>query len=148
MVGPALQATGPDSYFRPTGTYPGHADSDSLMNQDPGAYWGSDNMPHSGLASAQGDAWASSPRIVRIPIYNPDARVNGGLNTPSNGASSYQPLDFVGFWVQDIVYTHEGSQELGTIVGRFVTVSGLGTGTGGSGPGNTGSPVLNIRLVE
>jgi hypothetical protein len=148
MVGPTLQAVAPDSYFKPTGTYPGHADSDSLMNQDPGAYWGSDNMPHSLNPAWDGANFDKSPRVVRIPIYNPDVTYNGGVNTlAAAGKTSYQPLAFVGFWVQDIVYTKVGNQELGKVVGRFITVGGYGTGSG-EDPGPAGSPVLNIRLVE
>lgn len=147
MVGPTLQAVAPDSYFGPPQGYPGHADTDSLMNQDPGAYWGSDNMPHSLNPDWQGANFYKSPRVVRLPIYHPDVTYNGGVNTlAAAGKTSYQPLDFVGFWVQDIKYTKVGSNELGTVVGRFITVGGFGTGTEGEGP--AGSPVLNIRLVE
>ena len=147
MVGPTLQAVAPDSYFGPPLGYPGHADTDSLMNQDPGAYWGSDNMPHSLNPAWQDANFDKSPRVVRIPIYHPDVTYNGGVNTlAAAGKTSYQPLDFVGFWVQDIIYNKVGSNELGTVVGRYITVGGFGTGTEGEGP--AGSPVLNIRLVE
>jgi hypothetical protein len=118
------------------------------MNQDPGAYWGSDNMPHSVNPDWDGANFDKSPRVVRIPIYNPDITYNGGVNTLAEaGKTSYQPLAFVGFWVQDIVYTKVGGQELGKVVGRFVTVGGYGTGSN-EDPGNAGSPVLSIRLVE
>ncbi len=51
------------------------------MNQDPGAYWGSDNMPHSLNPAWDGANFDKSPRVVRIPIYHPDVTYNGGVNT-------------------------------------------------------------------
>ena len=94
---------------------------------------------------SRGTIGTKSPRVVRIPIYHPDASYNGGLNTPSAGKSTYQPLGFIGFWIQDVQYSPPNN---GTIVGRFVTVEGYGSGSGGGGAGRSGSPVLNIRLVE
>jgi hypothetical protein len=150
MVGPTLQATAPDSYFSPPENYPGQADYDSLMNADPGAYWDTaTNMPVSTDSRYAGVNWSKSPRVVRIPVYSPDVSSGSppGSNTPDAGRSSFQPLGFVGFWVQDIVYQKVQGKDLGTIVGRFITVSGLGSGEG-SDPGNAGTPVLNIRLVQ
>jgi hypothetical protein len=78
-----------------------------------------------------------------MPIYSPDPNYEGGVYTPDKpGKTSFKPLGFVGFWIQDIQYFPPNN---GTIVGRFVTVPGEGTSTE---PGPAGTQVLNIRLVE
>ena len=55
--------------------------------------------------------------------------------------NTFKALGFVGFWIQDVVYTPPNN---GTVVGRFVSIEGTGTNPGG----NAGYSVLNIRLVE
>jgi hypothetical protein len=143
MVNKTIDPVAPDPYWRPDRYIPHNPDDDSLMNSDPTARWDtSSNMPVSD--AFPGVNWSKSPRVVRIPVYHPDASYNGGLNTPSAGKSNYQPLGFIGFWIQDVQYSPPNN---GTIVGRFVTVEGYGSGSGG-GSGTSGSPVLNIRLVE
>lgn len=143
MVNKTIDPVAPDPYWRPDRYIPHDPDNDSLMNSDPTARWDtSTNMP---VSDAFPEAnWSKSPRVVRIPVYHPDASYNGGLNTPSAGKSNYQPLGFIGFWIQDVQYSPPNN---GTIVGRFVTVEGYGSGSEG-GSGTSGSPVLNIRLVE
>jgi len=150
MVNKTIDPVAPDPYWRPDDYIPHNPDDDSLMNMDPTARWESDplnpnyNMPVTDCTAFAGINWSKSPRVVRIPIYHPDASYNNGENTPSAGKSNYQPLGFIGFWIQDVQYSPPNN---GTIVGRFVTVEGLGSGAGG-GSGTNGSPVLNIRLVE
>jgi hypothetical protein len=113
------------------------------MNLDPTARWDSStNMPVTDCTAFAGVNWSKSPRVVRIPVYHPDASYNNGENTPSAGKSNYQPLGFIGFWIADVQYSPPNN---GTIVGRFVTVEGIGSG---GESGTSGSPVLNIRLVE
>jgi hypothetical protein len=127
---------------------------ESLMESDPNAQWVDDGSFNGGHPQSGNPDWAwgtggtgnwpKSPRIVKIPIYAPDVTYNGGVNTPQKpGKSSFTPLGFMGFWIQDIQYFPPTN---GTIVGRFITVPGAG----GSGPdpGPSGTPVLNIRLVE
>lgn len=148
MVGPTIQATAPDSYTKAYGgNIPGKVDSISLMNQDPTGFWDtSTNMPNSLDARYSDNNWAASPRVVRIPVYHPDASYNGGLNTPPGGSNPFQPLGFFGFWVQDVIYTDKDpltGRQLGTVIGRFVTVEGVG---GGESEGE--GTVFNIRLVE
>jgi hypothetical protein len=151
MVGPTLQATAPDIYYKSGGgDIPGNADPDSLMNQDPDAHWDTaTNMPVSPKynGTEQGTRWYDSPRVIRIPVYNPDSSSNGGLNTPPGGSQPFAPLGFVGFWVQDVVYIDKDpvtNKQLGTIVGRYITVEGLG----GDAGEDSGGTVYNIRLVE
>lgn len=170
MVGPTISPVAPDQYYglpdpatdyyaiengNPVTLPPDWRDLNSLMNGDPGAQWVVDGSidgghPVSGnpdWAWGTGGTgnWAKSPRVIRIPIYSPDVNYDGGINTPQKpGKSSFQPLGFVGFWIQDIQYDPPNN---GTIVGRFITVQGWGAG-GGPEPGPAGTPVLSIRLVE
>jgi hypothetical protein len=173
MVGPTIKPIAPDKYYgTPNSPDPhdyyalvnqgsnwkkdtlpsGFRDATSLMNGDPNAVWvnTSDGGYPQGIydwfkngVPATGD-WAKSSRVIRIPIYDPSGTIDGGIHTPGkSGKTSFQPLGFMGFWIQDIQY--QGSTS-GTIVGRYITVGGWG----GSGPdpGPSGTPVLNIRLVE
>ena len=151
MVGPTLQATAPDSYYKSGGgDIPGNADPNSLMNQDPTGYWDTKtNRPNSTDSRYSDNNWANSPRVVRIPVYNPDSSSGSppGVNTPPGGSGPFKPLGFVGFWVQDVVYLDKDpvtNKQLGTIVGRYVTVEGIGGDEGE----DSGGTVFNIRLVE
>jgi hypothetical protein len=109
----------------------------SLMNADPGSYWKPSDNPaiHSGEPVLK----ENSGRVVRIPIYDP---------TSFAGRTEITPLAYVGFWIQDVVYKTETidgkTKDLGTVVGRFVTVEGVGTYENA----DCGSTVLNIRLVK
>jgi hypothetical protein len=143
MVNKTIDPVAPDQYWNPDNYIPHNPDDDSLMNLDPTARWDSStNMPVTDCTAFAGINWSKSPRVVRIPVYHPDASYNNGENTPSAGKSNYQPLGFIGFWIADVQYSPPNN---GTIVGRFVTVEGIGSG---GGSGTSGSPVLNIRLVE
>jgi hypothetical protein len=170
MVGPTIKPVAPDQYYGlpdPATDYyaiddkgkkvtlpSAWQDVGSIMNGDPNAQWVDDAQFDGGHPESGNSAWAwgeggtgdwkSSPRIIKIPVYSPDPNYKGGIHTPEKpGKTSFQPLGFVGFWVQDIQYFPPNN---GTIVGRFVTVEGWGVGS--SDPGPAGTPVLNIRLVE
>jgi hypothetical protein len=145
MVNKTLNPVAPTPYWQPDNYIPHRPDDDSLMNMDPGAYWDPiANMPVSPLYP--GNDWYKSPRVIRLPLYYPDPSYNGGENTPDAGRSTFEPLRFVGFWIQDIQRHVDGPSETNTIVGRFITVGG--PGMGGEGVGPEGSHDLNIRLVE
>jgi hypothetical protein len=169
MVGPTISPVAPDKYYAPPiGEYylieeekalpADWRDVESIMNGDPNSQWVDDLSGTSGGHPSSSDypwtadgtvpdgakgPWWKSPRIIKLPIYSPDPNYGGGLYTPEKGGkTSYKPLGFVGFMVQDIQYFNNNN---GTIVGRFVTVPGEGAG---SEPGPAGTQVLNIRLVE
>ena len=89
----------------------------------------------SGGSPSSGDEIGKDPRIVRVPIYDPKATMD------ENGKFTFKALGFVGFWIQDVVYSPPNN---GTVVGRFISIEGTGTNPGG----NTGYTVLNLRLVE
>jgi hypothetical protein len=79
--------------------------------------------------------WMGSPRIVRIPVYDPSQ------GTPEMGKSTMTVAGFAGFWIEDI-------DNKGTITGRFVREVTV-TGMGGPSAGPVSTPVLrNLRLVE
>jgi hypothetical protein len=174
MVGPTVGPVAPTKYYDPNqvpgGQYytnpppealpPGWHDINSMMNGDPTARWHStteggypdtDNPNYSwfdGQMNPGLGPWEDSPRIVRVPIYDPSGTIpdpdgNLGTYTPDKkgGRVTFKPLAFVGFLVEDIQYFPPNN---GTVVGRFITVGGWG---GGGQPGPA-TPVLNIRLVE
>ena len=105
---------------------------------DPGSQWNpTSNLPHSEkYPSLDGKQdWMSSPRIVRIPIYDPSE------GTPEMGKGTMKVAGFAGFWIDDI-------DNKGTIIGRFVKDVTV-TGSGGPSEGPLSTPVLrNLRLVE
>jgi hypothetical protein len=109
-----------------------------LIQADANSEWpaGSEH-PHSSEYSSEGgsDAWMSSPRIVRIPIYNPS---EGPL---AGGKSEMVVAGFAGFWIEGI-----GPQ--GTVYGRFAEGVRV-VGMGGPSTGPVTGPVLrNLRLVQ
>ena len=118
-------------------TYQGvTSDSDSLVNQDPTSHWNdTTQLPESDLYP--GNNWMNSPRVVRIPIYNPKDAI-------SNGKSDMVVAAFAGFWVEKC----EKQGQQGTVYGRFIPMSSFGEFTGAD-PGEDPGPALkSIRLVE
>lgn len=118
-------------------TYQGvTSDTDSLVNQDPTSHWNDTlNLPESDLY--HGNNWMYSPRVVRIPIYDPRIAI-------SNGKDSMVVAAFAGFWVEKC----EKFGNQGTVYGRFIPGSAFGE-TAGPNPGPTAGPSLKtIRLVE
>ncbi len=118
-------------------TYQGvTTDSDSLVNQDPTSHWNdAKQLPESDLY--HDGNWMNSPRVVRIPIYDPNIAL-------SNGKDSMVVAALAGFWVERC----EKQGQQGTVYGRFIPGSAFGETTGPN-PGPTAGPALKtIRLVE
>ncbi len=117
MVGPTRQGAG------------------DLIAADPNSTWNaSKNLPESDLYSTDDGSWMNSPRVIRIPVYDPE-------NALANGRSEMIVASFAGFWIEGI-----GAQ--GTVTGRFIPMKAFGTSSGPS-PGPVAGPVLKIlRLVE
>jgi Flp pilus assembly protein TadG len=107
-------------------------DLDSLVNQDPGAYWDVDTM------SVKGSCCGTSPRIVAIPMVNPDlvAEANRG------GRTTVPIANIAGFFVEGMT-SGSGPQ---SVIGRLVSLPGLVT-TGGGGP-TPSSFLVNISLIR
>jgi hypothetical protein len=105
-----------------------------LINADMGSRWNETvGLPESNLYHAEDGSWMNSPRVVRIPVYDPEVAL-------VNGRTDMVVAGFAGFWIEDF-----GPQ--GTIIGRFVPMKAFGQAGGPAGP--TAGPVLKIlRLVE
>lgn len=88
-------------------------DTDSLVNQDPGAYW--DSSLNDGLGGVAGSAFKSSPRIVAIPLVNPDIMADA----QKGGRTTVPIANIAGFFVEGY-NTAEKS-----VTGRLVTMPGL-----------------------
>ena len=111
-------------------------DADSLYNQDPGAYW--DPTLNGDRGGVAGSAFATSPRIVAVPLVNPDAL----MQTFKDGRTTVPISNIAGFFVEGVI-GHGVNQ---TVVGRLMTIPGLKTsGSGGNAPSTF---MLNITLVR
>ncbi|MBE0607691.1 MAG: Tad domain-containing protein [Deltaproteobacteria bacterium] len=110
-----------------------------LMDADRNSTWNEGkNLPESNvyrITPQTGEKpWMDSPRVIRIPIYDPEAAL-------TNGRTDVVIAGFAGFWVESI------DPHQATVVGRYVQMPALGE----AGPmkGTTSGPVLRVlRLVE
>jgi len=121
MVGPTKQAV------------------DDLISQDADGEW---NPGAAGDPDRVGEwvagsdpkygGWQNSPRLVKIPLYNPADLVN-------QGRTDILVAGFAAFWLEGY------DTKQGTVTGYFVPSTVLGSSTSGPSPG----PVLKVlRLVE
>jgi hypothetical protein len=112
---------------------------DGLMGLDPAAKWNPDpaviadpNMSGEWVTGSKFSDWRQSPRLVKIPIYDPSELL-------SQGKTDIKVAGFAGFWIEG----YETKQ--GTVTGYFVPATALGS----SNQGPTNGPVLRVlRLVE
>jgi len=127
MVGPTRDAVGgPDI---------GTQDEDSIYNRDPGAHW--DPTMNGGKGGVAGSAYASSPRIVAVPVVNPDQMVE----VNNNGRTDVYISNILGFFVEGYDKTKK------TVVGRLMTMPGLMT-VGGTTLDDESSFMKTISLVR
>jgi hypothetical protein len=120
-VGPTVQAV--------------ETDEDSLVNSDPGAYWDPD--ANDGRGGVAGSAFPSSPRIVAVPLVNPDiiAEIQKG------GRTTVPVANIAGFFVEGIAPGGKG------VLGRLVTMPGMQSS--GAGPISPAAAYLyTIQLVR
>ena len=105
-----------------------------LINADPTSQWNAAaGLPESNQYHAGDGSWMNSPRVVRIPIYDPEIALK-------QGRSTMVIASFAGFWIESI-----GTQ--GTVFGRYVRLPA--SPEAGPAPGQTTGPVLKtLRLVE
>jgi len=108
-------------------------DADSLYLQDPGAYW--DQSLNGGYGGVAGSAYAVSPRIVAVPLINPDAL----MAAFRNGRTTVPVGNIGGFFVEGVV----GAGTNQRVVGRLMTMPGLKT----SGAGTGGAPSTFMRTI-
>jgi hypothetical protein len=95
-------------------------DEDSLINKDPYAYWDSSlNEGHGGVA---GSAFSFSPRIVAVPLVNPDL-----MDQVAKGGRTTVPIsNIMGFFIE----RYDTATK--SVVGRLMTMPGLKSGSSGS----------------
>ena len=105
-----------------------------LISADPTSRWNAAaGLPESNQFHAGDGSWMNSPRVVRIPIYDPEVALK-------QGRSTMVIASFAGFWIESI-----GTQ--GTVIGRFVRLPA--SPEAGPASGQTTGPVLKtLRLVE
>jgi len=117
MVGPTRQGT------------------NDLIDADRNSQWNdAAGLPESGLYHAGDGSWMNSPRVIRIPIYDPAVAL-------VNGRTEMVVAGFAGFWIESIE-NHQG-----TVIGRYIPMRAFGQAGPAAGP--TAGPVLKIlRLVE
>ena len=112
--------------------------ADDLIKGDPTSTWNAEkNLPESSVYKITPQAgekpWMDSPRVIRIPIYNPESAL-------AQGRSEMVVDGFAGFWIESV-----GQQ--GTIIGRYVQMSALGEAGPSQGP-SSGPVIRVLRLVE
>jgi Flp pilus assembly protein TadG len=114
----------------------------SLLDGDRGARWDDTlGRPTGGAGGYDSDdTWTSSPRVVRVAIYDPSVPMLGSAD--GNGTHTYVPTPYTlaGFWLEDL-----GPQ--GTVTGRYIPASAFGVPDDTPGP-ETGTEVKVLSLVE
>lgn len=104
---------------------------DELIDLDPNAVY--NESTHEVENSAYGDDWMSSPRLVKIPLYDPSELLSQG-NTQMHVAA------FAGFWLKGYDTTQ------GTVIGYYISNS-VSEASSSSGPA-PGPALKTLRLVE
>jgi hypothetical protein len=117
MVGPTVQGT------------------KALLDGDPNSQWNAlTALPESDRFHADDGSWMNSPRVIRIPVYDPETAL-------TNGRTDMVVAGFAGFWIESIEH-HQG-----TVIGRYIPMRAFGQAGPAAGP--TAGPVLKtLRLVE
>lgn len=114
----------------------------NLLDGDRGARWDDTlNRPTGGSGGYDSDdTWTSSPRVVRVAIYDPSVPMLGSED--GHGTHTYvpSPYSLAGFWLEDL-----GAQ--GTVTGRYIPAEAFGVPDETPGPG-TGTELKVISLVE
>jgi hypothetical protein len=131
-VGPTGQGTGEP---QPGGLPDPKSDINSLYNQDPTAYW--DPSLNGGRGGVAGSAYGVSPRIVAVPLVNPDMMIE----VQKGGRTTVPISNIMAFFVEG--YDNSSKSVNGylmTMPGKFVA------GGGPTGPG--GSFLIQIVLVR
>ncbi len=109
--------------------------ANDLVAADPGSRWNDAvGLPESTLYHAADGSWMNSPRVVRIPIYDPEIAL-------ANGRTDMVVAGFAGFWIESI------DPHQATVIGRYLPMKAFGQAGPSAGP--TVGPVLRtLRLVE
>jgi hypothetical protein len=105
---------------------------DQLIAMDPYATFVEGSSPPTVTGSSYSD-WTQSPRLVKIPLYDPSELLRQG-NTDMHVAA------FGGFWLKGYDTTQ------GTVIGYYIPNAATG-GSGNTGP-SPGPFLKTLRLVE
>jgi Flp pilus assembly protein TadG len=100
-----------------------------LIDKDPGAHW------DTGCKCVKGSAFAISPRVFPIPLYDPDYYAQGKAN---GRVADFQIANFLGFFAEQPVGN--------SIPGRITQIVGLVDPNAGPAPDNSFPKA--IRLVQ
>jgi len=100
-------------------TGPTQQGTNDLVGQDPNAYWNED------CNCVKGSAYARSPRIRIVPLYNPVLYTEGQHTGKSQ--PTLEVVNYLGFFVEDV----NGG---GEVIGRITPVTGRLSGRGGGPP--------------
>ena len=111
-------------------------DVDSIVKKDPYAYWDTTlNPPYGGVANSNS---AVSPRIVAVPLVDPDAMAQ----FQKGGRTTVPISNIMGFFVEG----YDNSAK--SVIGRLVTTAGLmqvGSGTPIGGQSSFLQAIILIR---
>jgi hypothetical protein len=115
--------------------------AETLIGQDSNGSW-PEGALHPESPLYPGPLWVDSPRVIRIPVYDPR------FDMLSPGNDTIHVAEFAGMWIDCVVTTGgAGSNAKGTVYGRYIPISTLGQSGGGGG--NVGSPNQKfLRLVK
>jgi Flp pilus assembly protein TadG len=103
---------------------------EDLVGRDSGAYW--DTFTNAVEGSAWSPHWEGGPRVGIIPVFNPSRQFNPGK----------KPVEFTNFiavFLEDV----QGGGNNQQVIARIMYASGIGGGSGGTGPG-----IRFVQLVE
>jgi hypothetical protein len=110
-------------------TGPTNQGTQDLIDRDPGAYW------DTGCQCVRGSAFAKSPRVAIIPVYDPVYYETGKHNGKN---AALKIANYLGVFIERM----DGSE----VVGRITPVGGVLAG--GAGPAPAGAFPMVIRLVQ
>jgi hypothetical protein len=101
-----------------------------LIDLDPSAYWQSDGTYQTNGGYVAGSAYDgefASPRIIKIPMYDPDY-------PPSSGRNTVDVVRLGAFFLESI----QGRN----VMGRFIQITDSGSG------GNSNSMIKGVSLIK
>lgn len=106
-------------------------DIDSLVNKDPGASWSS--TANNGYGGVINSAFAVSPRIVPVPLIDPDEM----MQVQKGGRTKVTVRNIMGFFVEGYDTPNKA------VIGRLMTMPGLKT----SGPAPIGGQSAFMQSI-
>jgi hypothetical protein len=101
-----------------------------LIASDPNAHW------NDICNCVKGSAYAVSPRVRIVPLYNPVKYTEGQHSGKSQPV--LEVVNYLGFFVEDVT----GS---GEVTGRITPISGIVTSTGGPATGAFAQAILLVK---